>query len=416
MSESGGVEEHLLAKNLMILASAGSGKTYQLGHRFIGMLREKEVMPERVVALTFTRKAASEFSDSIIQKLAHDQADFHLLEKFVQELPRLQFNTMDSFFSSIVRKFQYELGVSGGSFQLLQGAPLEQAMQEILASVLNDVLEGAKGEGFFHAFRRATMGSEDLQVLPELKKFVALWHDVWQEGKGAGFGVGMGLDDLPQVNDWAEQKSVLIASLRQADLHQETSRVLGRLEAHTIGSGSLSKPGVVLQQMLAQLDQRERMEVFFRKKEIGFDSLTSQKLRELLRLLAGCECAAASARTEAVGYLVGRIDAECERQLRQRGALTFNDVKHLLGAWTHDEEARLRRELVDYRLDASYDHWFLDEFQDTSLAEWDVLEPLLDEAASEGEGSLWQWDGSGDNAKILSLMSGGVRFSESNLS
>jgi len=44
MSKS--VAEHILAKNLMILASAGSGKTYQLGNRVIGMISEKEAEPE----------------------------------------------------------------------------------------------------------------------------------------------------------------------------------------------------------------------------------------------------------------------------------------------------------------------------------------------------------------------------------
>ena len=52
---------NVLAKNLLILASAGSGKTYQLGNRVIGLVAGN-VPPERIVALTFTRKAAGEFA------------------------------------------------------------------------------------------------------------------------------------------------------------------------------------------------------------------------------------------------------------------------------------------------------------------------------------------------------------------
>ena len=87
------VEKHILDKNLMILASAGSGKTYQLGNRVVGMIRELEADPERIVALTFTRKAAGEFSDSILQKLADDPEATAALERFVKALPRLQFGT-----------------------------------------------------------------------------------------------------------------------------------------------------------------------------------------------------------------------------------------------------------------------------------------------------------------------------------
>lgn len=60
---------NILAKNLLILASAGSGKTFQLGNRVIGLVA-KGVAPEKIVALTFTRKAAGEFADSVLTKLA----------------------------------------------------------------------------------------------------------------------------------------------------------------------------------------------------------------------------------------------------------------------------------------------------------------------------------------------------------
>ena len=61
--------------NEMILASAGSGKTWQLTNRFIALMAQQllagqEVTPERIVAVTFTRKAAGEFFDSILEKLA----------------------------------------------------------------------------------------------------------------------------------------------------------------------------------------------------------------------------------------------------------------------------------------------------------------------------------------------------------
>ena len=47
-------------QHLMIRASAGSGKTWQLSRRFIALLM-LGVDPARIVALTFTRKAAEHF-------------------------------------------------------------------------------------------------------------------------------------------------------------------------------------------------------------------------------------------------------------------------------------------------------------------------------------------------------------------
>ena len=62
-------------RNEMILASAGSGKTWQLTNRYIAIMAQAllagdEVRPERIVAVTFTRKAAGEFFESILKKLA----------------------------------------------------------------------------------------------------------------------------------------------------------------------------------------------------------------------------------------------------------------------------------------------------------------------------------------------------------
>jgi ATP-dependent exoDNAse (exonuclease V) beta subunit len=51
-----------------IIANAGSGKTYRLTTRYIELL-EREVPAERIVALTFTRKAAGEFLDAIFKRL-----------------------------------------------------------------------------------------------------------------------------------------------------------------------------------------------------------------------------------------------------------------------------------------------------------------------------------------------------------
>ena len=60
--------------NVMILASAGSGKTYALTNRFVRLLA-LGARPDRIVALTFTRKAAGEFFDEILKKLARAASD-----------------------------------------------------------------------------------------------------------------------------------------------------------------------------------------------------------------------------------------------------------------------------------------------------------------------------------------------------
>ena len=52
----------------LILASAGTGKTHQLTNQFLRLLFQG-VEPERVLATTFTRKAAREILDRVLSRL-----------------------------------------------------------------------------------------------------------------------------------------------------------------------------------------------------------------------------------------------------------------------------------------------------------------------------------------------------------
>ena len=394
---------NILAKNLMILASAGSGKTYQLGNRVIGKIGLEGVSPERIVALTFTRKAAGEFADSVLTKLAEGTSDPEkaaqiskdingeidvsvVLGKVVKALPKLQLTTLDGFFSRMVRGFQYELGISGGTFELLQGERQKTAEAEIIEGVLRDGF--ANRNEFYHAFRRATLGWGQQGVQKSLEEFVNDWHRIWKMGvRPEMFGGAAIFGDLPQVGHWAKRKDSLIHALRSDGNPSAVEKLLDTIAGHSVGrSLTLNAIG---KRIMEILDQPGPVEVKNGRKNLEIPVSVWKQWQALLNLAVGCELAAAVARTQAVGELIAEIDREHERQLRSRGLLSFDDVKVLLSEGMRSEEGRLRRELVDYRLDGRYDHWLLDEFQDTSPAEWRSLESLVNEAVSDPEGGVF---------------------------
>ena len=407
------MKKDILSKNLMILASAGSGKTYQLGNRVIGKVGAEEVDPERIVALTFTRKAAGEFADSVLSKLAEASTDpkdrdqlFEdlrrtidveaTLQKIVRALPRFQLGTMDGFFARIVRGFQYELGLTGGKFDLVQGPKLEAAVSDILSGLLVDALEGGEAEEFLHAFKRATMGREERRVADLLSDFFKQWQGLWKSGLKLD-GMDEVFGALPAVEEWEEKKRGFAQSLRKTVGGIEWTRkgqdkayekLIDAFEFHTIGSGSLGKAGKMFEGVCEWSLGGGSM-VLKHYKEFTPGPVAEDVFRNMLDLLRGCEMSAAVERTKAVVDLVRRFDDECERRLRRKGMLGFDDVKLLMGDWVKDEEKRLRREAVDFRLDARYDHWLLDEFQDTSRAEWRGMEPLLNEAFSDFDKSVF---------------------------
>ncbi len=61
---------------LLIVAGAGTGKTTVLTRRYVWLMQEKELKTERIVAVTFTEKAAQEMEDRILEMLPIGTYDF----------------------------------------------------------------------------------------------------------------------------------------------------------------------------------------------------------------------------------------------------------------------------------------------------------------------------------------------------
>src|SRR3954470_3122407 len=202
----------------MILASAGSGKTYALTNRFVRLLA-LGARPERIVALTFTRKAAGEFFDEILNKLAKASGDaafaaelagdieraelgpanfLSMLRSVVDAMPTLRLGTLDGFFARIARAFPLELGL-GGKFELLEEHGVRMERSRVLRQMFahRGELDDAQKE-FVESFKRATFGREEKRLAAQLdaflddhqEKFLAapagpLWGNadkIWPEG------------------------------------------------------------------------------------------------------------------------------------------------------------------------------------------------------------------------------------------
>ena len=273
----------VLSPKLLILASAGSGKTYQLSNRIIGLVA-KGADPERIVALTFTRKAAAEFADAVLNKLAQaatdpaaaerlqkelqlDEVDFSdVLHRVSRSLHRITLGTMDSFFARIVKAFQYELGLTGGRFELIEGPRQDMATDGILQHILGDVFGGSGGSEFSHAFRRASAGKEQQGVARNLRDYISRWHLRYRHHPDLEWGPAELVTHKP--GDWEKRKQAMealaqfgqkpVPQLIRSLQHVDTPRRLRAAQALTFIGPDAEDAVPALKKALDDPDERVR--------------------------------------------------------------------------------------------------------------------------------------------------------------
>jgi ATP-dependent helicase/nuclease subunit A len=99
-------------RSAVVSAGAGSGKTRVLAIRYLHLVKERHIQPERILCLTFTKKAAAEMSERIrgmLSQCAEDDQDFAAA---LASFPNSRVSTLDSFCSDIARNGCARWGVS----------------------------------------------------------------------------------------------------------------------------------------------------------------------------------------------------------------------------------------------------------------------------------------------------------------
>src|SRR5436190_8709184 len=126
------------AQNVVLEASAGTGKTRVLVERYVNLLRAG-VDPDNILAITFTRKAAAEMRERIIERLreASRQSEFDrarwrdLKERFGD----IAISTIDAFCLSLLRECPLEADIDPG-FELADDTEVPRLIAESLNQAL----------------------------------------------------------------------------------------------------------------------------------------------------------------------------------------------------------------------------------------------------------------------------------------
>ncbi len=410
--------------NEVISASAGSGKTYQLAFRYLRLV-ERGVPPETIVALTFSRMAAHEILDKIMGMLRawiQDPKDFgraveagfpqverrrlvEMLRRIAMSIHQLRIGTLDSFFVAVLKAFPFEFGMAP-DFELLDERTEGIARIEVLDDVLWSCADPSARAEFLEEFKMATFGLEEKRLRSCLERFVKNYHDKYLLAPDGALWAGEGIlpPDTPFL---VERKNISQKARRLIELLEGR----GDMDARLLNScvAFLEEAALFSRSSLFSDDAKECWEkrvlplvgdymngaaaIAFNKKQYVlsveecalFDDVSSHVLR--------CQIEDCLAATRGIHAVLRRYDEAYDRLVRANGSLTFKDVLHLLSgkgrkvgrlSAARDDDTML---YIQYRLDGSYHHWMLDEFQDTSVDQWCVLENLIDEVLQDESGT-----------------------------
>ena len=406
------------ATSAFVAANAGSGKTYVLVNRVIRLLLNG-TPPEKILCITFTKAAAANMAEKVFERLGRwvtlpdDQLDVEIRaagegkpntltrsrarELFASALETpggLKVQTIHALCTRLLQQFPFEAKVPA-HFSVLDDRDQDEMMERANLAVLMDAArapDSAEGRALDYAMATAadvTFKDVVREACLSRQHFMA-WADGADSIDAAMAQVALALDvGLDERADEVENEIVngpLLPTkgwLEAATIFDTGSendkKQSGRLRNGLSLSGREQLDAYLSVFLTGELEKRAKIVT----KKISdprpdFASLLERESDRVLALLEKLRAIIQRDRTRALFTIAKGVSDNYRREKRERGLLDYDDliVKTLdllsdgASGWVH------------FKLDRGIDHVLIDEAQDTSPKQWDIIERLIEEFTS----------------------------------
>ncbi len=353
-------------------ASAGSGKTYQLSKTYRDLLLNNtstDSAYRNILAVTFTNKATEEMKDRILKDLSDaartDAKARRILINLLHDYGSFSVSTIDKFFQQALRAFSREIGYSNNyQIELDKDSLIEEAADRIIDELSEDQKELLNW--IRNQYNRSLQSGEK----PDLEKSIT--------------DIGKEFCKLP------EQERSLLTKDRLESLRKKCTDITSAYyKKVSAAARAVDKVGTKQQGALDKMKNADKT------KSICFTSRFPSLIQkyphadELVEILEGKEAQICSTAEEiektlfTLGFREEFFTKLGELE-KEKNVLSLDESTELLKKIIGESDAPFIYEKLGVR----YNHFLLDEFQDTSRVQWENFRPLLENSVAEKNKSM----------------------------
>jgi ATP-dependent helicase/nuclease subunit A len=396
-----------------VAANAGSGKTHVLAQRVINLLLSG-VEPEKILCITFTKAAAANMAKRVFDTLAEwttfaddalDQAISarsrmatdnrrralarRLFARALETPGGLKVQTVHAFCAQLLHQFPFEANVAA-RFNVLDDRAHVQLLEQLTLGVL---LDGARApeSTLGRALAAAMTASADLTFRDLVREAIGQRGaiDRWVVGAGgvenavAGLSHALGVepaDSLECIDAELRGRSsimpdewpALAATLAQgAKTDIEQAQRFGRLV--TLSGAEWVETYL---DIFCTGERSPRKSIVTKAiKDPGLTERLAAEQQRVCALLARRRAVACRDRSAALLTVTNAVLTRYRDEKERRGLADYDDLidktlellRNVDAAWVH------------YKLDLGIDHLLIDEAQDTSSKQWEIVRLLVAE-------------------------------------
>ncbi len=379
-------------KHVCVTAGAGSGKTTVLVERYLKILREGNVTPREIVAITFTDKAAAEMKERIIEEMSEKVENANVehsnsLQRFRDEMNSAHISTIHAFCSSILREFPFQAGVPA-NFNTLSSIDQKLLLQETLKKTLKDIAINQE-DRHYPKLRRVLQCYINRQKLEELFSTMVDKRDIiaqltreiydrqseseirqsWQKS------VFITLMSVLDVVEFIRclNAVLVVASAKNSDAVRDLTQQLETLSGQNLNSievlNLLKEIANLIVTGTNTIAKRDfmglKVETTHIETEINFLVSAAKKIKDTPSLGADDDFLLSTIRDLLTLYK--RILNDYEIAKFSQGALDFNDLQLKTRDLLRNNEG-IRQKLV-----SRHKYYMVDEYQDTNELQYELV-------------------------------------------